>query len=97
VLLPLRSYFVEGCALSWKGRKEKLRKDHIIALDKGNLVFIIFGGGYLRWPGPGLFLRRVKMRREIQNSLISSQILSLFPEQSSLVAVIIVSSSFFVC
>jgi hypothetical protein len=26
-----------------KGREEKLRKDHIKALDKGDLVFIIFG------------------------------------------------------
>jgi hypothetical protein len=42
VLLPLRSYFVEGCALSRKGRKEKIRKDHIKALDKGDLVLIIF-------------------------------------------------------
>jgi hypothetical protein len=45
VLLPLRSYFVEGWALSKKGTKEKIRKDHIKALDKGDLVLIIFGFG----------------------------------------------------
>jgi hypothetical protein len=40
--LPLRSYFVEEGALSRKRREEKIRKDHIKALDKGDLVFIIF-------------------------------------------------------
>jgi hypothetical protein len=43
VLLPLRSYFVEEGALSQKGREEKIRKDHIKALDKGDLVLIIIG------------------------------------------------------
>jgi hypothetical protein len=43
--LPLRSYFVEEGALSRKRREEKIRKDHIKALDKGDLVFIIFGQG----------------------------------------------------
>jgi hypothetical protein len=38
VLLPLRSYFVEEGALSQKGREEKIRKDHIKALDKGASV-----------------------------------------------------------
>jgi hypothetical protein len=48
VLLPLRSYFVEECALSRKSGEEKIRKDHIKALDKGDLVFIIFDPIMLR-------------------------------------------------
>jgi hypothetical protein len=47
--LPLRSYFVEEGAFSRKRREEKIRKDHIKALDKGDLVFIIFGTIEIYW------------------------------------------------
>jgi hypothetical protein len=33
------------CASARKGREEIFRKDHIKGLDKGDLVFIIFGCG----------------------------------------------------
>jgi hypothetical protein len=40
-----KPYYIalEEGALSRKRREEKIRKDHIKALDKGDLVFIIFG------------------------------------------------------
>jgi hypothetical protein len=36
-------------ALPIKGWKEKIRKDHIKALDKGDLVLIIFGMPQSMW------------------------------------------------
>jgi hypothetical protein len=80
LLLPLRSYFVEEGALSRKRREEKIRKDHIKALDKGDLVFIIFGYNQL-WGH--LFVHCTTKKCLLQVKNVGSTPLTAFMTESS--------------